>query len=451
MARLKLNAGSDAVAENNNDRKEFVSDRLTMFHGDVKTTFLAKEKKVSGFILPAFSPVLSPEDEAFATSFGPYRDNTQFEQDEKGNQTMDHKFSRWVFSAGAYRFFGNSRSDFFAPDTVPSDREGEFRPNPIVDLRRYIYGRRKGGDETYMSLVTKTDDKKAFLPQPSMVCFMNAWCNGIGKNDDPSVRENRVLLMSQTAMKKVYEELNTTARRGVTPLDPDWDEYTLGDITHPMHAVKFNAIMHAGSTKTYDYPGITFGNASTGQGVEVGQLTKEMLSGRYDLEDDTVFRVCSYDEIVLLLLREGAPYELVRDVCADKCDNPFPEEGSYSLYESRNQDSAGTAHPSAPKPQYEHQKATSALASKAQNLRDEPEEEDDIPMGDSKPAPAVSTAPKPLPPAQASAGSGPLTADEVERLQVLRKQMLTNSDAMTDDEVNEYMALNKRRKDFGMA
>lgn len=450
MARLKLTAGSNVVAENANDNnKEFVSDRLTMFHGNVKTTFLRKEKNVSGYILPAFHPALDPEDEAFKTSFGPYRDKNDIDP-----ATLNAKFSRWVFSAGAYRFFGNSGSDFFAPDTVPSPT-GDRLPNPIVDLRKYIYGRRKSGDVTYMSLVTKVEDgPKPLLPQPQDICFMNAWCNGLGKNDDPDVKENRVLLLSKTAMGKVYDELNTMVRRGVvTPVDPDWDDYTLGDVTNPKHAVKFKAVMHPGSVKKYDYPGITFGNAMTGQGVETAQLTAEMLAGRYDLEDDTVFRICTYDEIVMLLLREGAPYELVRDVCADHCREPFPAEGSYSLYEARrNDDRPAQVQEKKPEPQPAKPEQPSALAQKAQTrtFNDYDPDKDDIPMNPSAPvhSPAAKApeAPKPAP-----AGDGALSADEAEEYAMLHTMLMTDSGSMTADDIQRYRTLKARRQAHGVA
>lgn len=316
MAKLKIAGGSDSGINNNATSNS----GLRFLKRDIPTVRVSKDNigRLTGFILPARDSNMSTVDSAYPTSYEPYRLLGTLDKD-----TNEPKFSNWYYTFEVYDFFGDNYHSIISPTNAGM-------PDPIADLRIYIHTQRKRYNDTqYMYLVDKkywgdaaaiNDFKqKVALPNSVKYTFMNVFSTS-GEEGDTSFA-NRVLMLRPGAQKELIATLNRqrTLRDGAA-IDTTWSDYKIGDITNPKAAMQFSVKL----IPTENNPGIMFPVLDFSNTAELKAIPAEALVGRYELDDDTVLNIPTYDELVNILINEtSVPYDLIKFVCGKKCEN-FP-------------------------------------------------------------------------------------------------------------------------------
>lgn len=396
MAKLKIAGGSDSFT-NNEERRN----GLRYLQNNIPTVSLSSKTSPQGYILPAFNSNMSPRDTQYAVSHEAYRIPGTIDRD-----TNEPKFSAWYYTLPCYDFFGKDFHSFVSPAAFGMG-------DPINDIRRYIYRRRKyDSDAQFMHLVSKDywtnqDDKNDFkkkvaLPNTQNLTFINVWSNS-GSDKDTEFK-NRVLILRPGAAKELFKTLNTErSMRDGAATDMLWPDYKIGDITNPEAAPMFSTKMIPTETNAnIQFPVLSFGSTPT-----YNKLTDDMLRGRYALDDDNVLYVPSYEEIVQILVdNEEVPYELIRQVCKNNCAK-FPERPATiytpaeapaqepQTYQAYNEPAAAPAPAVAPTPTAAPAPTVPAAKPEVNAVLDKPAAAewtpktdpidfggDDIPMGD---------------------------------------------------------------------
>lgn len=425
MAKLNIQTGAAAF-----DRKSSSSTRIGFFKTDIPYTFLSLKSPCQGAILPAFDPRYSENDPARLTSVGSYREDIL---DKSGDH---NEFSKWIIPLPVYTYYGKAWSMIISPTVLGL-------PDPISDLRQHIKFRRKN-DADLQRLIqlpqnASRNDKLA-LPYYSTMGFCNAWCNPtyIPEGSTDTGDANRVLILSRTATQRLFDDLNEYRPAFMTtPNDEHWPNYKYGDVTNPECALRFTSSSMP-TTNGGSACCLSFGGSSPKSMPVRFRITKDMLAGRVDLEDDSVLNIPSYEELVELLIAEGeVPYDLLDEVCSEKYAGVFPKcPGATSNPPSARPDTPETPAP-APK------KASGYTPAAYQ-----PEEEgDDIDYTPSpaparqQPAPVADPAPAPAPAAAPAVGG--LSDKEEEEYQTLLKKMLAGDANI--NEIQRYQALKTAR------
>ena len=322
---MRLTTGAQSyekVQEQNNwDNQK----RINMFKiQGLYPMFLRQGKQFNGIILPAFDSSLDPNDTARPASYESYRSRTFVDQ-----KTGYGQFTGWFTSVIGYSYYGVGKSTFISPSTVDA-------PDPIVELRNYVFANNKAtGDTTYMKLTENKDPRNGptELPRASRMALMNVWAGTTNdKAKDQSVT-NRVLVLREQAFTKLRHDLDTLRPATIEqPLDPDWPHFMYGDLTSPVHGgIQFSTMTYMPEGGGFAGPALDLGKVVYRAGkhevsVVRNPINQLMLEGRYDLGDaDNVLHIPSYEEIVDLLVEEAiVPYELVQRVCSPKYQGTFP-------------------------------------------------------------------------------------------------------------------------------
>lgn len=411
--------------------------RIPMFHHKgLFAEFLNTKQTVSGVILPAFDPSIDEQDAYRQSSVGSYRaDDGIF--DEDGNFPL----SAWSVSLGTYSFFGKSKQHFVSPKVLN-------RPDPIVDLRKYIYDRSQSGDSSLMYLrsIPQNADWREYtvaLPDAQPMVYLNYWGTGTNpKAQDVNTVKNRVLVLKGAIWKAIETDLNKERPASVaTPRDADWPQYLYGDVTHPAHALEFTSQVRefvSRNNKSYTSAALSFGslvgNPAGGKLLQCKtvQIPNEALTGRYDLADcDNCIYIPSYEEITQMLVDDGlVPHWLIKEVCVPNCKTPitFPGEEPEETYKEATPATPATpvsapVMPAAPAAPVMPAATPVQAVRKGSLFQEDPD--DDIPMGDPVPVSAATTA--------APAPTSSLTAAEEAELQSLLAILNTNPGQMTPD------------------
>lgn len=411
--------------------------RIPMFHQKgLFAEFLNTKQTVSGVILPAFDPSIDEQDAYRPSSVGSYRvDDGTF--DEDGNAPL----SAWSVSLGTYSFFGKSMQHFVSPKVLN-------RPDPIADLRKYIYDRSQSGDTSlnYLRTIPQNANWREYtlaLPDAQPMVYLNYWGTGTNpKAQDVNTAKNRVLVIKGAVWKAIETDLNKERPASVTtPRDAEWPQYLYGDITHPTHALEFTSQVRefvSHNNKSYTSAALSFGalvgNPAGGKLLQCKtvQIPNEALTGRYDLADcDNCIYIPSYEEITQMLVDDGlVPHWLIKEVCVPNCKEPitFPGEGGEASAPVPAQIAPAVAPVVAPVapaqapvlataqtfvPTPTPVPAPAPSQPKGSLFQDDPT--DDIPMGD------------------ASAESS-LTAEEQAELQALFTKLNTNAGSMLPED-----------------
>lgn len=316
--------------------------RIPMFHKKgLFAEFLNTKQTISGVILPAFDPSVDEQDAYRQSSVGSYRaDDGIF--DEDGNFPL----SAWSVSLGTYSFFGKSMQHFVSPRVLN-------RPDPIVDLRKYIYDRSQSGDTSlnYLRSIPQNANWREYtvaLPDAQPMVYLNYWGTGTNpKAQDVNTVKNRVLVIKGAVWKAIETDLNKERPASVTtPRDAGWPQYLYGDVTHPAHALEFTSQVRefvSHNNKSYTSAALSFGslvgNPAGGKLLQCKtvQIPDEALTGRYDLADcDNCIYIPSYEEITQMLVDDGlVPHWLIKEVCVPNCKTPitFPGEEPEETYQ----------------------------------------------------------------------------------------------------------------------
>lgn len=425
MARIQnLKSGSASCIETNNTT---ASNRINFFKSnDVYYTFLSNSKDCCGVILPAFDPTFSELDPARKTSVGSYRNKGVLMSD--GNE----EFSGWFVMLKCYTFFGKSSNMIISPLSVGG-------ADPIDMVRRHIKFECTNDEELQKLLNRQTVDGKfrsPYLQNVRDMAFMNAYCNGTrdSKFDDGSYR-NRVLILSKSANELLLTALNEPRPYSMSsPNDESWPNYRLGDVTNPNCALEFRSKTHVLQPSGIKLPILNF--VQMGGKINRFQITEQMLSGRYDLFDDAIIHIPTYEELVdLMVADQEVPYDVIERICRHRYSGSFPKNPAGDAAHVRVSAPKAAAH------------NTIAPAAAAGYMEDD--EDDDIPMGPNDYNPAPAPAPNPTPvsqqatkPAAPAAGSG-LTPQEQEEFAALRKKLIISS--LSDVEIMRFKELHSKQ------
>jgi hypothetical protein len=270
------------------------------FHEGVKWYQTTGKTAARIRLLPAFDMSYSPNDDAFATSYVPYRIKGAGEDE----QTKTPAFSPWYFSVMGYAFWGKENRRFLSPLTL----EGfpyKSGIDPAYDVYRYIkklddkVSANKELQEKYLKSGLQ-DERPCYFPSTSILA------NALVENDETKEWENKIVIFSNSALKDMKDALAREPGRSDPEISKDWPEYKLGDITAPetgaIATIRQRQVAQSGPmsaclffthnpNKLDGYEPFTFDPASA-----EGQA---YLSGRYDISDcDNVLHFHDYDEIL---------------------------------------------------------------------------------------------------------------------------------------------------------
>lgn len=328
---MRINTGSQSyeqIKETSNWENQL---RINMFKVQgLYPTFLRAGKQFSGIILPAFDSSLDIHDTARPTSYEPYRSSSDVDP-----KTGYGRFTGWFTAVKGYSYYGVGKSTFVSPETAKM-------PDPIVELRKYIFNMQKRmGDNTYAHLLAPKDPKQAVteLPKVSNMALLNVWSGTTNERAKDQSVTNRVLVLKEQAFTKLLHDLNSLRPASVeTPVDADWPHFMFGDITNPnLGAVQFSSMQYTPEGGGFSGPALNLGTVRYMNGrhevtLSRTPVTQQMLAGRYDLGDaDAVLHIPSYEEIVDLLLEEKLiPYELLQRVCSDQYNGTFPPNPAFT-------------------------------------------------------------------------------------------------------------------------
>lgn len=317
---------------------------LRMFKEKNKFPTMLKDE-MTGFIMPSINYAMPVTDTLRPVSYTGYRAvSSEIKAPFLGwfsplglkGEFQDKEGKRVTYNAaGMYSYFGKSMSTFLSPTLAGKD-------DPIVELRRFISSLERDGDKSYSHLrEKKTFPEKSPLPSMELLFLVNALCTGSNKHDpEKDVLKVRQLLIPPKAMDRLQNALNEMRPADMTtPVDPENPRFLLGDITNPKGALKFTVKPWTnGQDKGKE---LVFGELVSSAGgftykCEKYAFTEEQLAQRVDLSGTTdEFYIPTYDEIVMLLLAEGAvPRELfeVSGVAA-KCEH-FPTREEVTAYKA---------------------------------------------------------------------------------------------------------------------
>lgn len=411
--------------------------RINMFKvPNLYPTFLSSNKTYTGIILPAFdNATYHPSDPAYKTSWIPYRSRT--EVITKGEGKGFGAFTDWFIFLLGYSYYGDGMSTFVSPVTV-----GE--PDPIQEIRKYIYTQKNKGIADYEYLVERgkaRNDVRA-LPPTSRLMLMNVYSGaGNAKSKDQSVC-NRVLILKEQAANKLFNDLNELRPAAIDrPFDPDWPHFLYGDPTNPERAIEVSSVEYS---PAQGFPGIALSLGEVNM-ISPGtmnlntrrvQITQDMLMGRYELNDvENVIHIPSYEEIVDLLVAESLiPYNLIKTVCESKYNGSFPSPNGTVSVPSKPVAQVRPAAPVRPSnPPYVEMDQKDEIP----GLESHAPVHQDAVIGSSPMTNVKAAAPAP-------AGDGPLSPAELARLEELQKLIQTGQ--AESDDYSEFQRLNRRHK-----
>lgn len=295
----------------------------------ITPVFLKANVAVNGYILPDFDRSLSVHDTAYRTSVGSYR------KPEKDKKTGHPRFSEWVLRGIPAYLFYQGRYNFISPEYVG-------QRDPIVDLRKYIYGNKIS---KYMWLVGGKDESNSapkdqpskfnniMLPSYSYIAIMNVVCNPTytGRNKDDVDVKPRIMVLKSTAYNNLESALNSDRPGSIDPVDPEWADYKYGDVTRPEAAVNFTTCSYPMDKNGY-YTGLKFGNESrsmgriTDLGITTTCIPENLLAERLDLMDIETYHIAEYQDILDVIINTGrVDKRLLIDACGDMGDIHEPE------------------------------------------------------------------------------------------------------------------------------
>lgn len=279
-----------------------------------------QKKMFSGRILPAFNYELSTADANFASSWIPYRNVNNI--DEQTNQPVLNAFFAVV---AAYSWFGNKQVSFLSPSTLRfthSISRGPELIDPVQDIRNFA---RKHEDPAIRALTERpanVKDAKIIIPYAQRRYVFNFY----GTAGSDRTQRNYLVDVSQKAFEDLAGKLSEWRPSHEQPLDNNWPNYLYGDITDPNNGVMVDTVAIPSNPQPFNGFIFTSGSHKSTKGVRQCPVPTEALTGRYQLYGDaSVFKIMQAQEIVEFLVEDGAiPYHLIQEVCGNYCNVPPP-------------------------------------------------------------------------------------------------------------------------------
>jgi hypothetical protein len=291
---------------------------------NVKIVFPSEKNKVEGRILPAFDHTLPLTDEAFQTSYLPYRD-------AEAISSSGHPHFNWWYYAEfeVYRFWGPENRSFFSPRTKRALGIAETRADSFDPLDRMNYMVRN--DEKWKHLSYHTvfnSSEKRLLTMPQKIGLCNFFGTYTVKDDEEQVAQNFLLGLSQGGFSLIQDALNKGPRGNPAYHDANWPDYLLGDVTDPKTGLNAWSTQKAvGAAKGAGKPANTMIFSTQEdflKGHEAIAVPPEALVNRTRFLDfENTMYIPSAHEIVTYLIEEtDLPVELIKEACGDYVQVP---------------------------------------------------------------------------------------------------------------------------------
>ena len=307
-------------------KSEFVQGfALPFFYPTVKALEFNKKNVYWARILPSFEL-----DSSFTPvgplTYIPYRNPNDI--DPETNKPM---FTSWYYPLKGYKFLGTKKTAFLSPLTnEQTDKRGV---DPLFDC--YLTARNMPKDHEWHALVEKPDDKSegfnAVIPRPRIFHAMNV----LTELEKDKI-ENRIAVITESSQKDLKDKLNSRTPYGETPLDPNWPDYVLGDVTSPEYGltcyVREEAFNDAGM-KTMMFQFTTRTDSTAGAQrwpLDLNQpWAQEFMAKRYHIGDlENVTKVWSAEEILQFMVDDGfLPPELIEAACGNTWPIPKSQTG----------------------------------------------------------------------------------------------------------------------------
>jgi len=310
----RIAAGSAAVVDDEFDS----SGRY--FKDGVRAIFPTEKEPMWARILPALDDNMSPHDAARKTSFAPYRDmhSGRVDNEVKGGTPA---FTSWFVLGYVYQWLGRSGMSFTSPKQLTlAGITADQAPCPVMDLARTARL-----DARFAGLTKKQADPrrpgKEIVPlpgRPKVKAAMNAVAQIKGQ------LTQGLLVTSAQSLGALKETLSWPTSYGQQPRDPNFQQFLLGDVTHPNTGLLtcIKIVPPAPNSGGFPYLGFHFTERENCLGTErVFPVGPEALANRYDLGSLDIWRIPSYQEIVDMLVGDGAfPLELIHIACGHRAN-----------------------------------------------------------------------------------------------------------------------------------
>lgn len=283
-----------------------------MTNKGVKVWFAGGKKEVHTRILPAFDDSISESDPRFATGFIPYRDR-QLGTVSGMSGVTGPQFTNWYTYLYGYRMFGRSKEDFISPQTKTMFEGSDLLSAdemscPVLDC----YNVAKLDARWKHLTMSESQTEFAVLTRPKHFAVFNA----VSKLED-SDWTNCLNVIPGMGMEALLVSLSWPTIYKVQPRDPNWDDYLLGDVTHPKTGLlgRF-AQVEIGKMKAWSLVFST--KPQLPEGIKVMEVGETQLAARRVFDENT-FRFEDYQSLVDFLVYDGAlPLELIKSACGHR-------------------------------------------------------------------------------------------------------------------------------------
>jgi hypothetical protein len=302
--------------------------RNTFFYSPQnRIVFPSAKFGVKGRILPSFDFSLNPQDEAFATSYIPYRDRSVVDPD------TDHPvWTYWYYDRfDVYRFWGPENRAFFSPRVIANFGDCHWKdPQAYDPINQLNYRLRQDSKfaERWSDYVwhtkpnmTAAPDNKPLLVAPAKMALMNFY----GIYGEEEERCNFLLGVTHGGMQYICAQLNKGPRPGTEEIDPDWAEYLAGDITSPERGLLVWSAQKKLGTAGKDANTLCFSEKEDFlKGHKVARVSKDVLAARVNFFDrDSTMRIMKPQEVADFLVSDTKlPLEMLKEASLDYVSYP---------------------------------------------------------------------------------------------------------------------------------
>jgi hypothetical protein len=281
------------------------------FREGVQALDLKAKNTLSGRILPAFDFDLDPATAEFKQSVLPYRDRNR-----KDPETDHCMFGPWYFCYLGYKFVGTQGLGFLSPLTEARSKARGI--DPLFDT--FLTAKNHTKAEYHRLTEKAPGEKNAVLTGPRRFYAVNLLVTSL------EVPERRAVVLTEAGMEEMHKALNVyRPAHEPTVVDPNWEEYLLGDITDPLTGLVGDSKegpFNDANMSTCWFHFSTSKDRLKGHrthpidpGTEEGQ---RILASRYNLGDaDNIVRIATPEEILNYMVQDGQiPYELIEEACS---------------------------------------------------------------------------------------------------------------------------------------
>ncbi len=305
---------------------------LRLTKDGVNHVMLSKSNPVVGKVMPAFDFSLNPKDEAFSTSYMPYRDASRLS--EQGLPL----FTSWFYYFPMHTYLGKSKHFFVSP-RVRKTFDPSASEHACFDPVEEMFWKIKRKDSVFPELrhlVNRPLGSTEIINLPLAAAKRCAVMNFYGKSDPKNEDSSFILVLSDGGMTEIKASLDKAGMRSQQPRDSKWVDFLLGDVTDPEIGLEARASTKVASgNQERGIPTniLVFSDSET-QLVNARQLAtpRAALAQRHNFFDiDAVWNIPTSQAIVDRLIDDGEiPLEFMKKICGNHCDFPSDSPVKFS-------------------------------------------------------------------------------------------------------------------------